>query len=132
MPSVPAIEEQRVEQLAETDVDPAAERDDGREPDAGRGGEIEHRGADGPRLCDQRKTARMRHDGAVRRIEPDVGAHHAERMRTEHADAARLRDGHEILLPAQQLVLAVGGADSTTAAFTPARPLSSSTAGTAA
>ena len=65
------IEQQRVEQLAEVDVERVAQRDHRREADAGGRREIEHRRAHGARLRDQREPAGQRLHGAERRVEAE-------------------------------------------------------------
>ena len=98
------IEEQHVQQLAEADVHGAAQRDHRRESDAARRGEIEHGRAHRARLRHEREPARVRDGVAQRRVQSDVGADDAERMRTQQADAARGRDLQQLRLPAARLV----------------------------
>ena len=90
---------ERFEELAESDVDAGAERHHCREADVVRTGEVEHRGANGARLRDEREPARTRQRRAERRVEPDVGAHDAECAGTENAYVLRSRHGQEIALP---------------------------------
>ena len=93
------IEQQRVEQLAEIDVEGIAERDHRGEPDAGRRREIEQRRAHGARLRDQREAAAQRLHRPDRRVEADVGADHAERFGADEADAMLRRRGRDVALP---------------------------------
>ena len=93
------IVHERFEQLAEADVDAAAERDDRREADVVGSREIEHRRADRAGLRDQREPPRPRQRSAECRVEPDVGAHDAECAGAEQPDALRPRSGEDVALP---------------------------------
>ena len=90
---------QRLEQLAESDVDAASERHHRREAHLHRAREIEHRRADGARLRDEREPSRERHRRAERRVEPDVRAYDPERARPEQPDAALPRDRRDFAPP---------------------------------
>ena len=97
------VADERVEQLAEADVVGTAQRHDRREADSERRREVQHRGAHGARLRDQRETPGVRDRGPHRRVETDVGADHAERVRSEQADAPLARGRHHLALPAPRL-----------------------------
>ncbi len=73
-----------------------------------------------PPTARRARAAPARRRRAERRVEADVGADHAERMRTEHANAARRRRGEQFTLPAPRFVgIDRRRRDSTTAALTP-------------
>ena len=97
------IGDQRIQPFTEPDVDRAPQRNHGGEADARRPGEIEHRRADRAGLRDEREPAAAGDRAAERRIEPDSSANHAERMGTEHPNAARGRAGHELVAPAPRV-----------------------------
>ena len=98
------VDDERVEQLAETDVDRAAQRHHRGEADADGRGEVEHRRAHRARLRDEREPAPVRDGIAERRVESDVGADDAERVRPEQPDAVRDRDGGQRCLPAPRVL----------------------------
>ncbi len=93
------ILQQQVEQLAEADVDAAAERDHVRKSDPERHREIEHRGGHRARLRDEREMAGHRHRCAIRRVDARFGTDHAERSGADDAHARAPRRGRHVIRP---------------------------------
>ena len=85
------IVDERIEHVAESDVVRGSQRKNGRKADAQWRGETEHRRADRSRLSDERKPPRTRSNRSNRRIEPDVGADHTERVRSEDPNSSLAR-----------------------------------------
>ena len=93
------VVDERLEDLAEADVDPGAERHHRREPDVVRAREVEHGGAHGSGLRDEREPSRTRERCAERGVQSDVRAHDAECAGAEHPDALRARGIEHVALP---------------------------------
>ena len=93
------IKHQCVQQFAEPDVDATTQRGNSRKADLHLRGEVEHRRAHRARLRYQCQPARERSGRTERRVEPDVGAHDAERTRADQSDAAPLGNGQDIATP---------------------------------
>ena len=98
------VDDEGVQHFAESDIHGAAQRHHRGKADADKRREIEHGRAHRARLRNECEAAGARDRGTDRRIQSDIGAHDAERMRSDHPDAARDRDGPQRALPAQRFV----------------------------
>ena len=101
---------ERIEQLAEPDVDPRAERDDGREADVAAAPRSRASPCTPRPIAQRARAARSRERRAERRVESDIRAHHAECARDRARGCRCARRGDEdIALPCvRRRVVALG------------------------